>query len=224
MIRWVILSLFTLWISGCQMETGHIPPGSRILMMGDSALAWNKGQGASVGDALARELGEPVVNRSRSGAKISSVALSSFDIRAQYVPGPWQWIVMNGGANDLAFECGCGACQTTLNRLISPDGSVGEIPEFVAQIRFTGAHVVWMGYINPPQTGNLFSGCRRDVLELQARVARMAARNPRVTFVRMRDAFPNTDHRFYALDQIHPSPLGSAALARKLARAMREAK
>lgn len=221
MLRSLFLIAALTLLGACQQDASDIGTSRGVLVIGDSALAWNRSSNASVGDALEKELGVPVVNRAVSGAKISAQALRSLDIRNQYQPGRWRWVVMNGGANDLAFECGCGLCRDTLNRMISRDGRTGEIPTFVRQVRMTGARVAWMGYINPPRSGNLFSGCRGDVLELQNRIAQMAARDPGTVFVRMRDAFPNTDLRFYAADRIHPSPLGSAALARRLAQVIR---
>lgn len=85
-------------------------PDARILVLGDSMMWWGEPGDQSIGQALARTLGEPVVNLSVPGARIShpdtEARGAGFDIRTQFVARQWDWVVIEGGANDLGDECG----------------------------------------------------------------------------------------------------------------------
>ena len=115
---------------------------ARILMMGDSMLATHRGTGQSVGDGLEDLLGEEVIDRSEPGARMIYVfplsGSAGMRIAAQYRVHPWDWVVLNGGGNDLLFGCACALCETRLERMISEDGRTGVIPELVAALRAGG--------------------------------------------------------------------------------------
>ena len=139
-----ILILNASVLAGC---TESVPRdnSARILTMGDSMLAWNAGSRATVSDNIETILGEPVIDRSVIGARVFyhlpiSGALG-MNISQQYRPGAWEWVVMNGGGNDLWFGCGCRACDTKMNRMVSLDGQSGSVPDLVSEIRETGARV-----------------------------------------------------------------------------------
>ena len=194
---------------------------ARIIATGDSMLAWNAGSGRSVVDALEQQLGARVVDRSVIGARYHYVLpiSGSLGVRigAQYVSGPWDWAVMNGGGNDLWLGCGCGKCDAQLDRLISPDGTSGTVVDMVTRARADGAQVVYVGYLRTPGKPSLIDHCRTWGQKYEARLARMAARDAGVTFVSVADVVPDGDLSFHDVDRIHPSPKGSAAIAARIA-------
>ena len=195
---------------------------ARILAMGDSMLAWNGTAHQSVSFAIEQELGEPVVDRSVSGAHVLYALPVSgamgMKISKQYVQGKWDWIVLNGGGNDMWLGCGCARCDTRIDRMISADGKSGAIAEHVAQLRATGAQVVYVGYLRSPGRNSPIEHCRDEGDKFDSRIARMAAADPGVHFISLADLVPYGDRSYHAFDMIHPSVKGSAAIGRRVAR------
>lgn len=193
----------------------------RILLMGDSLMAAHGLTGRSVSHALERRLGEPVIDRSVSGARflyalpISGAA--GLNIPKQYREGDWDWIVLNGGGNDILFGCGCGFCERRIDRLISPDGRRGAIPGLVARLRRTGARVIFVGYMRTPDVTSPIEHCVDEGNEMDRRVARLAALDPGVHFLPLSDLVPAGDRSYHALDLVHPSVKGSDAIGARIA-------
>lgn len=194
---------------------------SRILLMGDSMMASNSEADLAVADVIEGELHEEVIDRSVVGAKyfyylpISGAA--GLRIDAQYRPGNWDVIVMNGGGNDLLFGGGCGTSTEQLTRLITPDGHHGAIPNFVANLRASGARVIYIGYLRNPGTFTPIKFCGPAGNELDRRLARMASLDEGVDFLTMADLVPFGDSSYHQFDRIHPSPKGSRAIANRIA-------
>jgi len=218
---WFFLVLATT-LAAC---SARIPENTqnRILLLGDSMMAANSADSAGVAAALQQQLGEPVVDRSVSGARY--LGLSQFSGLGLYIPnqyrnGKWQWVVLNGGGNDLLLSCACRWCAGTLDRLISEDGSRGAVPDFVAQLRSTGAQVLYTGYLRTPGVTSPIKGCTKIGTEFETRLARMAARNDGVRFVGLTDVVPMGARSYHNIDLIHPSAKGSKAIAERLAQAM----
>ncbi|MEL7132522.1 MAG: SGNH/GDSL hydrolase family protein [Pseudomonadota bacterium] len=205
---------------GC---TERVPASgeARIIAMGDSLLAWNAAADRSVVAALEARLGVDVIDRSVKGARFHYAlpisGLLGVRIGAQYVPGMWEWAVMNGGGNDLWLGCGCRMCETQLDRLISEDGSSGTVAEAVQRARDDGARVVYVGYLRTPGQPSIIDHCRDWADAYETRLGRMAARDAGVTFVSVADIVPFGDLSFHDADRIHPSPKGSAAIAARIA-------
>lgn len=198
---------------------------ARIIATGDSMLAWNAATGQSVVGVLENQLGMNVVDRSVIGARYHYALPVSgslgLRIGAQYVDGPWDWVVMNGGGNDLWLGCGCARCDAQLDRLISADGDSGTVFEAVQRARKDGANVVYVGYLRTPGRGSIIDHCRAYGDAFEGRVARMAAQDDGVTFVSIADLVPSGDLSYHDLDRIHPSPKGSAAIAARIATVIR---
>ncbi|WP_299685529.1 SGNH/GDSL hydrolase family protein [uncultured Tateyamaria sp.] len=223
-MRRVICALAALFfLVGC---VEPVPSGgqARIMAMGDSLLAWNAGSGRAVSDALEARLGQPVVDRSVPGASyLYPLPISGslgLRIERQFVAGDWDWIVLNGGGNDLWRGCGCGKCRGQLERLISADGTSGAIPTLIGRIRAKGTRVAYVGYLRTPGFRSPVEGCVAIGSALEARIAALAARDPGVVFVSNSDLVPNGDRSFHDSDLLHPSPKGSAAIAARLAALM----
>jgi GDSL-like lipase/acylhydrolase family protein len=219
-----ILSLLALaFVFGC---TEPVPSSgsARIALMGDSMFAVHGSSRRSVSDQLEARLGQMVVDRSVTGARyLYALPISGslgLRIGSQYTVGDWDWVVLNGGGNDLWLGCGCRACDDKLDRLITSDGSSGEISEVVAQARATGARVVYVGYMRTPGVTSPIEHCAPYGNALEARLARMAARDAGVTFVSLADMVPDGDRSYHAFDLIHPSAKGSAAIAARIAAAI----
>lgn len=189
--------------------------------MGDSMLAWNRASGRSVSHKIENLLGVEVLDRSVSGAQVLyalpvSGALG-LSIPKQYVAGKWDWVIVNGGGNDLWLGCGCIACDTKLDRLVSRDGVSGAIPMMVTKLEKSATRVLYVGYLRTPGKGSPIDHCANDGDELEARLTRMARANPKVFFLSLRDLVPQNDLSYHDVDRIHPSFKGSSEIARRIA-------
>lgn len=192
---------------------------ARILAIGDSMLAWHGVTGRAVPDVIEKQLGEPVQSRAFGGARIRyQLPLSGqlgFSIPKQFKKGDWDWVVMNGGGNDLWLGCGCHACDRRINKMISNTGSNGDIPKLVSRIRNTGAKVLYIGYLRSPGVDAGIDDCRELGDELERRLALMADQNDHIHFLSIADLVPYGDTSFHGVDMIHPSIKGSAAIAKR---------
>lgn len=182
---------------------------SRILAMGDSLLASHKISGRSITAAVEKRLGEPVVNRSVLAARLlyklpisGSLGLS---IPKQYRSGNWDWVILNGGGNDLWLGCGCILCKRKLNKLIATDGQSGRIPKLITKLRKTGAKVIYVGYLRSPGVGSPIDHCRNEGDELESRIEAYAQKDEGVYFLSLADLVPNGDRSYHGADMIHPS-------------------
>lgn len=207
--------------------TGAPPeaPAQRVLVMGNSMFSVNALAGQNVAAGLRTELGAEVTDHALPGARffyylpISGAA--GMRIPAQYRKGDWDWVVVNGGGNDILFGCGCTRCDKGyLDRLITRDGARGAIPKLVASLRAGGARVAWAGYLRTPGVTSPIEDCNAIGDEFDRRLAAMAARDAGVIFVPMADLVPMGDKSFHGLDRVHPSAKGSRAIAHRLAGAI----
>lgn len=222
--RFIAALCAVLFLSSCAAVAPR--GGGDILVIGDSIMAWNTRSGQAIGDVIEARLSRDVTSRAVAGAQFdngSAIASAvGFDIQAQYPGGPWNWVVLNGGANDMAFgECGCGDCSALVSELISTDGRSGKIPAFLDRVRRDGANVLWMGYYNSP--GTSFAGCTDDLNTLEARIKRNLARRPDDYFLEGEDFIAKSDPSNFYRDDTHPSPKGSALLGTALADVIRSA-
>lgn len=217
----VIAALALVLLAACTARDTVPPTGARALAIGDSVLAWNGFGGNAIPDVVARATGIPFANLSASGARIShssdQARAKGGDIAAQFPGGTWDWVLLNGGANDLLFECGCKRCEGGLNRLIAADGRAGEIPALVARIRATGARVMLLGYYDGNARPNFFSGCGEIVDRLNERLERLAQARGGVFYVSAGDVIDPGDPGHWAVDRVHPSRRGSALIGAHVA-------
>ncbi|MEM7719520.1 MAG: SGNH/GDSL hydrolase family protein [Pseudomonadota bacterium] len=191
-----------------------------VLAIGDSILAWNRPEGASIPDVVEKRSGRSVVNGSVPGASFLTNGVSAvigLSIPRQYRAGDFEAVIVNGGANDLNSLCGCNRCDTVLDRLVSRDGTSGAYVDLLARI---DVPVIIVGYYGTIRGGGGgFSGCQDELLELGIRLTRLASADPSVRFVRVRDAIDG-DPAFYDSDRVHPSPAGSERIGGLVARAL----
>ena len=207
-------------LAGC----GQRVPGdteARILMMGDSMLATHSLTGRSVSHIVEARIGEKVIDCAVPGARmiyaLPITGAAGLNIPKQYRPGKWDWVVLNGGGNDLLLGCGCMFCNRKMEQLISEDGRRGAIPGFVSRLRQDGAQVLYVGYLRLPGLASPIKHCREEGDELEARIARLAELDAGVHFLSLADLVPHGDGSYHALDRIHPSVKGSAAIGKRIA-------
>ena len=201
--------------------------GGDILVLGDSVMAWNGSSNAAIGDVIGQTLNRQVISKAVPGAQFDNASAVAgavgFDIQRQFQSGRWNWVVMNGTANDLSADCNCGSCAGSVNALIAPDARSGTIPDFIRKVRRdTGAQVLWMGYYAGSGSG-AFAGCRADLVEIEKRMSRFADANKGVVFADAEDVIARGDPSLFAPDNIHPSAKGSALIGTYLARQINDA-
>ena len=221
-----VLGAFIFLLAGCG-ETINPDNPARILAIGDSLLASHSSDGASISDRVEARLGEQVIDRSVSGAKVvNPLPISSamgMRISEQYPGGQWDWVILNGGGNDLWLGCGCMACDQRMNRMITQDAGAGDIVKLVDRITASGAQVIYLGYLRSPGTGSPIEQCRDDGNELESRLARMAAARSGVHFLSLADLVPSGDRSYHASDMVHPSQKATDAIGARIADFIRRA-
>ena len=188
------------------------PPDT--LVIGDSILAWHQFGRNSVADVIAQETGRTVLSRAKSGARVSisspDKVAEGFDIRAQYRPGDWDWVIINGGVNDLISECGCRQCDGTLNKLIDHKARSGEIFTLVSEVQRDARRVLLLGYYRSWLGATLFEGCVDVIEELNARLELLARySNGQVHYLSAGDVIDPFERAHFYVDRIHPSRLGA---------------
>lgn len=196
-----------------------------ILVIGDSFLEWQSIKRASIPHVVAKELKRDVENRAASGAKMYLSGAEGNPrsvIPSQYTKGDWNWVVINGGANDLFVKCGCNRCNKVLDRIITKDGKQGVLADLVTRIRKDGPQVAILSYYQGNQNPNLFSKCERVVKELTNRQRTLAARLRGVDLVRSKPAIDPTNRSHFALDGVHLSRKGSRRVGILLARTLEQ--
>lgn len=199
---------------------------ARILAVGDSLMAWHLMTGKSISDVVGDELNEPTTSRAVSAARmifnVPGFAQMGMQIPNQFSGDSWDWVLMNGGGNDLWFGCGCKACDTKLDRLLDPETGKGAIPDLISSARETGAQVVWVGYLRSPGVDSLIEECRDEGDELEARIAEYVSGQDGVYFVSNADLVPHGDLSFHSVDRIHPSLKASRAIGQRVAEVIRK--
>lgn len=189
--------------------------GPRILIMGDSMLAWNSYTKRSVGYRLSAKLDEPILDKSTNGATVLTGLRGG--ISGQFQQGNWDWVVMNGGGNDLWLGCGCTLCDFHLDQMISDTGKHGKIPDTVSRVRRTGAKVIYIGYLRSPGTLSPIEHCATSGARLEGRLDALAQKTDGFYFVPLDRLVPNGDSSYHSVDKIHPSMKGSDAIANMIA-------
>ena len=182
--------------------------------------------GRAIADVLERDLNNPVTDRSVLGARmIYNLPISGavgMSIPKQFRDGEWDWVVVNGGGNDLLFGCGCVACDRKMDKLISQDGRRGKIPGLLSKLRQSGARVIFVGYLRSPGAGSPIEHCRDEGNELDNRLTRLAALDTGLYFLSLADLVPHGDRSYHAFDMVHPSLKGSTAIGQRVAAVIRE--
>ncbi|MGF1455982.1 MAG: SGNH/GDSL hydrolase family protein [Alphaproteobacteria bacterium] len=215
-------------VASCGNREAEKEGGLPMLALGDSIFAWHRKTGQSIPDVVAVRLNRPVFNASVGGAFLSHPNLvlraSDQDIRTQYAGGTWDWILFEGGANDLAAECRCEDCAAVLDGLIDAKARDGDIPRFLSRLTQMGSRVMIVGYYHPGRSGrSFFKACTDELAALNERLARLAQRDRRLFFVSAADMVSPDDPADYSGDMIHPSVRASLRVGHHVAQAINAA-
>lgn len=195
-------------------------PEAEILAIGDSVIWWNSGSEAAIADVIADDLGVRVANAAIPGARVLA---GSENIPGQYQSGPWEWVVLDGGANDLGGSCGTARADAVLDLLITQDLTNGAMPRLLARVRGDGPQVVIMGYYFLPEETQDFAGCTGVFTALNSRLEAYADQTAGVYFTPASAVIDPDNPAHFDRDGVHPSPLGSRLIGRQIATQIRSA-
>ena len=216
---WLLLLACAGLVGAC--DEYEFPSDATMLAVGDSILSWHKEVGDSIPQVAGRELGAVMGNASEPGAPL--LGDDDWTIPIQYRTGPWSWVVINGGANDLMDECDCRNCDTVMNRILSPDGDAGGLRRLAERAVSEGARVAVVGYMNLLPDSEESPRCNDELDDLRARQRAMADSMPNAVYVSAAEVMDGTDARMYDDDKLHPSVRGSRGIGLLLAETMIEA-
>lgn len=181
------------------------PADASMVALGDSVLAFHRETDQDIPHVVGDALGIAVYNVAVSGAQVTG---GDAPIPAQLPEGPWDWVLIDGGANDLADRCGCGDCDAVLDEMITADGSAGLIPQLATTVVAGGSKLAIMGYYTLPADAPDFEGCAPWMARLSDRQAALAASDPAVFFADASEVVDGTDLTLFFPDKIHPSVAG----------------
>ncbi len=222
-----VILCFALWgLAPHQAAQAQEKP--KILAIGDSLMAWHRIDDKSIADSIAASLGEPVLNRAISGARIiyglpltGAMGLrisNQFRDRERY-----DWVIITGGGNDFMLGCGCARCDRRMNKMLTADAKQGDIVSLIARIRQTGARVVYLGYLRSPDMDSPIESCKDEGDAFEARLAELAKRDKGVFFHSIAGLVPSGDRSFHGLDMIHPSHKASKIIGQQVAALIKRA-
>lgn len=202
------------------------PAEPRLLVIGDSMMAAHRVTGRAVSDSVAKALNEPVTDRSIVGARmiyhLPITGAVGFSIPQQYRGGRYDWVIVNGGGNDLWLTCGCHGCDRKLDRLLTKDGSGGAIAELVQRIRAEDTRVLWVGYMRSPGINSPIESCADEGAELEHRLITLSGIDSGMHYLSLADLVPEGDRSYHGIDIIHPSLKGSREIGKRIAAYIRE--
>ncbi|KIC43315.1 hypothetical protein RA27_08540 [Ruegeria sp. ANG-R] len=222
----LLVLLGCLGLLSCCQEMPANAPDARIIAVGDSLLAWNATSGNSIPDVVERSIGEPVLDRSASAAWLRTGfgvdGSPESGVQAQFVPGEWDWAIVNGGGNDLMLGCGCIRCGGVISTMISEDGQRGQVPDFLRRIRDGGTQVIYVGYLRSPGLITPIEHCKDEGDEFEARITRLAQMEDGITFVSVQDVAHPGDASYFSFDLIHPSRKSSRIIGERIAQIIKQ--
>ncbi|MEZ4449899.1 MAG: SGNH/GDSL hydrolase family protein [Nannocystaceae bacterium] len=194
---------------------------STLLAIGDSILATNARTCQSIPHHAALSLGRPVDNRAVSGRSVSK---GSDRIPAHYEAGDWDWVIVDGGANDIVSVCGAAEVDDVIDGLASADVADGDMVELVDRIVADGARVILLGYYPMKERARYgFDDCAEALAALNTRYQQLAESRTEVEFVFLGEVIdPEDTPDAYRSDRVHPSPEGSKRAGELVAERIRE--
>lgn len=233
-----VLAVLAVVAAGCSSEAdqGQASPGTALddrtlLGLGDSVFDFHSEDNASIPHIAGQALDRPVLNVAVSGARFANpdpdAAAEGLDIRSQYDnlgQTGFEWVVLDGGGNDVNDGCGCGQCEALQTELISADGTSGQIVDFVTQLVNDGSNVMYVGYYEIPGDAEFgFDRCGDELTEHNRRLALMATQLEGVWFVNATDVVTADNREAYDADRVHPSPQGAQIVGEYVAIAINQA-
>ena len=205
--------VMTLLIACIEENRGSIED-STIYAIGDSVMEWNIGEGS-----IPEEVGE-LLDKSAYNAAIGGSMMSTeedWSIPNQYEFGDWDWVIVDGGANDLNELCDCGPCETVQEDIADAYRSL------VESIRSEDIRMVIWGYYGIPTEAPEFGNCNAAIDELSQMQAALADEDDGVFWVNGKVDITGEDLSYYDDDLIHPSLKGSRKIAEQIVEAIESA-
>ena len=187
-----------LFLIACSVDT------TGLQAIGDSIFDWNDKQ--SIPQVVGDELGMSVVNNAIGGSKV----IGDEGIPLQYEEGDWQWVLIDGGGNDLNEGCGCTddeVCNDIINDIIVEDGSGGLIYDVVERATEDGHNVALLGYYED-SVDSEFGNCNDELYVLRQRNTNLASLFETVIFVDPTEVVTPDMTEAYDDDLVHPSEEG----------------
>ena len=176
-------------------ELERLGDGYRILAIGDSMLDWNVDACGAVPDFVGMMLGEPVDNQAVGGAVMVQ------EIPGQFIEGPWDWVIINGGGNDVEV------CESEEECLRQYGRAMRNLERLLDEVAVGGTQVALVGYPEFTDEGVEIWSSFGDIAmsEMEAR----AASRDDVHFVDLRP-WVNGEQQphFFDDDLVHPSIAG----------------
>ena len=199
-----------MYFCGCEDADRGTIENAKILAIGDSIFEWHIWNQHSVPEQLGRELGISVYNNAISGSLITEETPTG--IRNQYIEGDWEWVVMDGGGNDLNILCQCDKCSETQDKVEAV------YKEFLQQLleRENLKIIIWGYYGLPEKAKYGFDECQDDFEELRRRQKKISDTNERIFFVDGSKEITGDDKSYFYIDKIHPSRKGTEVIGRQL--------
>ena len=140
-----------------------------------------------------------------------------WSIPNQYESGNWDWVIVDGGANDLNELCGCGPCETVQADIADAYRSL------VESIRSEDIRMVIWGYYGIPSEAPEFGNCNAAIDELSLMQSALADEDDGVFWVNGKVDITGEDLSYYDDDLIHPSLKGSRKIAEQIVEAIESA-
>lgn len=199
-----------MYFCGCEDADRGSIENAKILAIGDSIFEWHIWNQHSVPEQLGRELGMSVYNNAISGSLITEETPTG--IRNQYIEGDWEWVVMDGGGNDLNILCQCDKCSETQDKVEAT------YKDFLQQLleRENLKIIIWGYYGLPEKAKYGFDECHDDFEELRQRQKKIADTDKRIFFVDGSREITGDDKSYFYIDKIHPSRKGTEVIGRQL--------
>lgn len=196
-------------------EVGALPQDDLVLAIGDSILAWNKPYCQSAPDHLALERGASVQNNAVSGTRVLG---GNNAIPDQYVKADWDWVIVDGGGNDVNDACSGDQAGPVIDQIVGADGTGGAMNALMDEIVADADQVLLLGYYPlMPDAWYGFDLCETELDTLDARYAALAEKRPQVTFVDLGQVLdPQLTPDAYAPDGVHPDTEGAQRIAELL--------
>ena len=207
-MRYTTLTTLLLLTSACSEDemsevrtcgaTGPTTEAATILAIGDSMQDFHESCDDVPGQ-VARELALVVESRAVGGATMLE------DIPGQYVPGPWDWVLVNGGGNDIE-------CEEVDECLPVLDEVVDTLDALLQTIGDDGASIALLGYPDFPDEP------RWELIgaDMMTRYAALADAHDAV-FIDVRPVIHGGTPELFA-DDVHPTVEGATVISQEIAR------
>lgn len=191
------------WDGTCD-PVEDLPDNNALLAIGDSMFDWIDDCGDAP-DLVGLILGEQVRNESVGGATMLG------DIPGQYISGSWEWVIIDGGGNDMDCER-TSDCREIIAEIVDTTH------ELLGEVLSDGAKVALVGYPNFRDDSEIAELWSNVGEEMMSSMEGVADAYDDVYFVDLRPVMDGADQPgLFDDDGLHPSASGAAVMATAIA-------